>query len=158
MYPQESGLTLDFGALENVMEGLHRPGHFNGVAQVVSKLFHMTQPDKAYFGAKDWQQLVIIKQLVNDLSFPLEIVGIPIVREKDLVNALYSGKITFAGLDVYEFEPKITEELKAMENTVLLPHIGSATEKGRNDMAILSASNVDAVLRGEAPLTPVQVE
>lgn len=83
MYPQESGLTLDFGALENVMEGLHRPGHFNGVAQVVSKLFHMTQPDKAYFGAKDWQQLVIIKQLVNDLSFPLEIVGIPIVREKD---------------------------------------------------------------------------
>ena len=82
----------------------------------------------------------------------------PVVREKDLLNALYSGKLAFAGLDVYEFEPKITEELKAMENTVLLPHIGSATEKARNDMAILAAGNVDAVLRGEAPLTAVQVE
>jgi len=83
MYPQEPGVSLDFGALEKVMEGRHRPGHFKGVALVVAKLFHMTQPDKAYFGAKDWQQLVIIKQLVKDLSFPLEIVGIPIVREVD---------------------------------------------------------------------------
>ncbi len=82
----------------------------------------------------------------------------PIVREKDLVNALKSGKIAFAGLDVYEIEPEITKELKAMANTVLLPHIGSATEKARNDMAILAAGNVDAVLRGEAPLTAVQVK
>ncbi|PJB83276.1 MAG: D-glycerate dehydrogenase [Acidobacteria bacterium CG_4_9_14_3_um_filter_49_7] len=82
----------------------------------------------------------------------------PVVREKDLVNALNSGKIAYSGLDVYEFEPNITEELKTMDNVVLLPHIGSATEKARNDMAILAAGNVNAVLKGEAPLTPVQVE
>ncbi|NOY22973.1 MAG: D-glycerate dehydrogenase [Acidobacteria bacterium] len=82
----------------------------------------------------------------------------PIVREKDLVAALNSGKISFAGLDVYEFEPEITEELKKMDNVVLLPHIGSATEKARNHMAILAARNIDAVLKGEAPLTAVQVE
>ena len=78
----------------------------------------------------------------------------PIVREQDLVSALKSGKISFAGLDVYEFEPEITEELKTMDNVVLLPHIGSATEKARNDMALLAAENVDAVLRGKPPVTP----
>lgn len=77
-----------------------------------------------------------------------------IVREQGLVNALNTGKISFSGLDVYEFEPRITEELKQMENVVLLPHIGSATEKARNDMAILAAQNVDAVLRGKPPVTP----
>ncbi len=82
----------------------------------------------------------------------------PIVREKDLVNALNSGKISFTGLDVYEFEPEITRELKKMDNVVLLPHIGSATEKSRNDMALLAAKNIDAVLKGRAPLTAVQVE
>jgi len=80
----------------------------------------------------------------------------PIVREKDLVNALKSGKIAFAGLDVYEFEPEISDELKTMKNTVLLPHIGSATEKARNDMAILAARNVDAVLNGKPPATKVE--
>ena len=78
----------------------------------------------------------------------------PIIREKDLVDALNSGKISFSGLDVYEFEPEITEELKTMDNVVLLPHIGSATEKARNDMALLAAENVDAVLRGKPPVTP----
>ncbi|NOZ13723.1 MAG: D-glycerate dehydrogenase [Acidobacteria bacterium] len=80
----------------------------------------------------------------------------PIVREKDLVNALKTGKIAFAGLDVYEFEPEISDELKTMKNTVLLPHIGSATEKARNDMAILAARNVDAVLNGKPPATKVE--
>lgn len=81
-----------------------------------------------------------------------------IVREQDLVNALNTGKIAFSGLDVYEFEPEITEDLKKMENVVLLPHIGSAAEKARNDMALLAARNVNTVLRGEAPLTEVQVK
>lgn len=83
MYPNEPKLAIEFAGLENIMEGGYRPDHFKGVALVVSKLFHMTQPDRAYFGEKDWQQLVIIRQLVRDLSFPLEIVGVPIVREAD---------------------------------------------------------------------------
>jgi pantoate--beta-alanine ligase len=83
MYPQPTVLRFDFGALERVMEGAHRPGHFNGVATVVSKLFHLARPHRAYFGQKDWQQVAVIRQLVADLSFDLEIVACPTIREAD---------------------------------------------------------------------------
>jgi len=83
MYSQPTVLKFDFGALERVMEGAHRPGHFNGVATVVSKLFHLARPHRAYFGQKDWQQVAIVRQLVADLSFDLEIVACPTIREAD---------------------------------------------------------------------------
>ena len=83
MYPQPTTLRFDFGDLERVMEGAHRPGHFNGVATVVSKLFHLARPHRAYFGQKDWQQVAIVQQLVADLSFDLEIVACPTIREAD---------------------------------------------------------------------------
>ncbi|SHI44404.1 pantothenate synthetase [Hymenobacter daecheongensis DSM 21074] len=83
MYPQPTVLTFDFGPLERVMEGAHRPGHFNGVATVVSKLFHLSRPHRAYFGQKDLQQVAIIRQLTADLSFDLELVAFPTVREAD---------------------------------------------------------------------------
>ncbi|GAB4128096.1 MAG: pantoate--beta-alanine ligase [Raineya sp.] len=81
MYPKPSLLRFHFGNLEEVMEGKFRAGHFNGVATIVSKLFHCILPDKAYFGQKDLQQCLIIKRLVEDLSFPLQLVICPIVRE-----------------------------------------------------------------------------
>ncbi|WP_426489841.1 pantoate--beta-alanine ligase [Hymenobacter sp. 102] len=83
MYPQPAVLRFDFGPLERVMEGEHRPGHFNGVATVVSKLFHLARPHRAYFGQKDFQQVAIVRQLVRDLSFDLELVAFPTVREAD---------------------------------------------------------------------------
>lgn len=83
MYPVPPQMRLNFGFLEEVMEGAHRPGHFNGVGLVVSKLFHMVQPDRAYFGQKDLQQFLIIKRLVTDLSFPVQLVCCPVVREAD---------------------------------------------------------------------------
>lgn len=83
MYPAPPQMRLNFGNLEEVMEGAHRPGHFNGVGLVVSKLFHMVQPDRAYFGQKDLQQFLIIKRLVADLSFPVQLVCCPVVREAD---------------------------------------------------------------------------
>ena len=83
IYPQPTVLRFDFGPLERVMEGAHRPGHFNGVATVVSKLFHLARPHRAYFGQKDFQQVAIVRQLIADLSFDLELVVAPTIREAD---------------------------------------------------------------------------
>jgi pantoate--beta-alanine ligase len=81
IYPDSNYLTFDFGALGSVLEGAHRPGHFSGVATIVSKLFHLVMPDRAYFGKKDYQQLVIVRCMVRELSFPIEIVACDTVRE-----------------------------------------------------------------------------
>ena len=83
MYPVPDQRRFDFGNLETVMEGRFRPGHFIGVAQVVSKLFEIVRPDKAFFGQKDFQQLSIINDLVRQMNYPLEIIPCQIVREDD---------------------------------------------------------------------------
>lgn len=77
-----SNFEFDFGGLDKVMEGKFRPGHFNGVVQIVSKLFNLVQPNKAYFGEKDFQQLSIIHRMVEIMDFDVEIVDCPIVREE----------------------------------------------------------------------------
>lgn len=83
IYPEPDTRQFNFGTLEQVMEGKFRPGHFNGVAQVVSRLFDIVKPDKAFFGQKDFQQLAIINEMVRKLNLPVEIVPCPIIREAD---------------------------------------------------------------------------
>jgi len=83
MYPEPDLTEFDFGQLDKVMEGKFRPGHFKGVAIVVKRLFEIVMPHKAYFGEKDFQQLAIIKKMVNMLQIPVEIIPCPIVREPD---------------------------------------------------------------------------
>jgi pantoate--beta-alanine ligase len=83
MYPKTDNRTFDFGYLDKVLEGAHRPGHFNGVGQIVSRLFDIVKPDKAFFGNKDYQQVMIIKELVKTLKYDIEIVVCPTLREKD---------------------------------------------------------------------------
>ena len=83
MYPTKVEDHYDFGVIEHVMEGACRPGHFNGVAIVVRKLFEIVEPNRAYFGEKDFQQLAIISKLVKDYNINLEVVPCDIVREKD---------------------------------------------------------------------------
>ena len=83
MYPTEDTRQFSFAPLDTVMEGACRPGHFNGVAQIVSKLFYAVEPDRAYFGEKDFQQLAIIREMVRQLGLGLEIIGCPIIREAD---------------------------------------------------------------------------
>ncbi|AII51919.1 pantoate--beta-alanine ligase [Hymenobacter sp. APR13] len=110
MYPQPSVLHFDFGSLERVMEGAHRPGHFNGVATVVSKLFHMCRPHQVYFGQKDWQQVAIVRQLVQDLSFDLELVSFPTVREPD--GLAMSSRNRRLSAEAREVAPRLYEALE----------------------------------------------
>ena len=82
IYPEPDNRKFDFGYLESVMEGAKRPGHFNGVGQVVSRLFDIVRPEKAFFGMKDFQQVAIIKNMVKQLKYDIEIVACPIIREE----------------------------------------------------------------------------
>lgn len=109
MYPVPDTRIFDFGTLETVMEGSFRPGHFNGVAQIVSKLFDAVMPDKAYFGEKDFQQLAIIRQMTKDLHYPIEIIACPIVREKD--GLAMSSRNRRLSSDEREKAPTIAELL-----------------------------------------------
>ena len=121
MYPEPESITIDFGALDKVMEGAFRPGHFKGVAIVVKKLFEIIQPDKAFFGEKDYQQLQIIKELVRLFEIPVEIIGCPIVREKD--GLAMSSRNTLLLPDMRKLAPEIYKSLlnAAEKNRSLSP-------------------------------------
>jgi pantoate--beta-alanine ligase len=83
IYPESPTMRLNFGDLETLMEGAFRPGHFNGVGIIVGKLFNIIQPDRAYFGQKDLQQVAVVRRLIHDLSFPVELIRCPTIREAD---------------------------------------------------------------------------
>jgi len=100
MYPQQPETGFDFGRIGKVLEGKFRPGHFNGVGLVVSKLFNIIQPDIAYFGEKDLQQLVIIRKLVTDLNFKIKIEGVPTLREANgLAMSSRNARLSTAELE-----------------------------------------------------------
>lgn len=112
------GKTVNFGLLEKVMEGARRPGHFNGVAQVVSKLFRIVEPNKAYFGQKDFQQLAIIKSMVKQLQIPIEIIACPIMREPNgLAMSSRNERLNPDQRKVASLISKILFEVKKMQTS-----------------------------------------
>lgn len=120
IYPEPDTRVFDFGGLDRVMEGEHRPGHFNGVGQVVSRLFEIVRPNRAFFGEKDFQQLAIIRHMTAQLGLPIEIVGCPIVRDTDGLarssrNTLLSPEHRAAAPHIYAV---LSEAAKSLRGTV----------------------------------------
>lgn len=110
MYPEPDTRVFDLGPVAAVMEGPRRPGHFNGVAQVVSKLFYIVEPDKAYFGEKDFQQIAVIKEMVRQLGLHVLIVDCPICREED--GLALSSRNTRLTPELRKKAPLIAKTLK----------------------------------------------
>lgn len=144
MYPEPDTRQFDFGRLDKVLDGAHRPGHFNGVAQVVSKLFSIVKPDKAYFGLKDYQQVLIVNKLVEQLQMPVEIVACPILREED-------------GLAMSSRNALLTpEERKAAKTIPQIMQI-ARTEFGKISISDLRQKMLDAI-KAEPLLKPDYIE
>jgi len=101
IYPKQPSIKLNFGKLEEVLEGKFRPGHFNGVGIVVMKLLNLVQPERAYFGLKDFQQFLIVKELVSNFSVPTEIIGIPTQRHSSgLAISSRNKNLSEKGLEI----------------------------------------------------------
>ena len=119
IYPEPDTRVFDFGLIDKVMEGATRPGHFNGVAQVVSRLFAIVEPDKAYFGEKDFQQIAVIRAMCAQLGLSLEIVDCPIIRDTDGLarssrNTLLTPEHRAAAPHIYEVLSAATTKLGEM--------------------------------------------
>jgi pantoate--beta-alanine ligase len=154
IYPEEDNRKFVFGNLDNVMEALHRPGHFNGVAQVVSRLFGIVKPDIAFFGLKDFQQLAVIKSLVKQTGDKVIISGNPIVREKD--GLAMSSRNTLLDPQIRSRAPVIFKTLStasAMLNKADIPEIKAFVSNQINREADLSLEYFEIV--DDTDLIPV---
>jgi len=134
VYPEPDTRVFDFGRIDKVMEGATRPGHFNGVAQVVSRLFDMVNPAKAYFGEKDFQQIAVIKAMVEQLGLEVEIVECPIIRDADGLalssrNTLLDKAHRIAAPHIYEVLKQCAAKSAEMTPSQLTEWVVSEVEK-----------------------------
>ena len=123
IYPEPDTRQFSYPPTDSVMEGAMRPGHFNGVCQIVSKLFSYVETDRAYFGEKDYQQIAVIRRMVDDLGFKLQIVPCPVVRQSDGLalssrNALLSDEERVTAANIY----RIMNESRSLDLTVQQTH------------------------------------
>lgn len=141
MYPEPDTRTFDFGTVSAVMEGARRPGHFNGVAQIVSKLFYAAEPENAYFGEKDFQQIAVIRAMVKQLNLPVKINACPILREADGL-ALSSRNVRLT--------PQQRERAPLIAHT-LMESVNFAKGKSVQEVIdfVVNTINADPVMRVE---------
>ena len=138
MYPTPDTRHFEFPPVSTVMEGAHRPGHFNGVCQVVSRLFYIVRPNRAYFGEKDWQQIAVVKAMVRQLGLGVDIVQCPIVRDDD--GLARSSRNTLLAPDERAIAPKIYEALKNS-----LTYAKKHTLKETHDKVVSDINKVDGL-------------
>lgn len=138
MYPVEDKRQFEFPPVSTVMEGAHRPGHFNGVCQVVSRLFYISKPDRAYFGEKDFQQIAVVKAMVKFLKLGVEIVECPIIREEN--GLARSSRNSLLAEDEKAIAPKIYEAMKGS-----LDYAKSHTVKETHDYVVETINAVDGL-------------
>ena len=134
IYPEPDTRVFDFGQVDKVMEGATRPGHFNGVAQVVSRLFAIVEPDKAYFGEKDFQQIAVIRAMVAQLGLALEIIDCPIIRDTDGLarssrNTLLTPEHRAAAPHIYEVLSAAVAKMGEMTPQQLTEWVVAEVEK-----------------------------
>lgn len=138
MYPVPDTRQFEFPPVSTVMEGAHRPGHFNGVCQVVSRLFYIVRPDRAYFGEKDWQQIAVIKAMVKSLGIKVSIVECPIVRDAD--GLARSSRNTLLAPDERAIAPAIYKALKES-----VEYAKTHTVKETHDHTVSQINSVDGL-------------
>ena len=141
MYREEDNRQFDFGNIDKVMEGKFRPGHFRGVALIVSKLFEIVTPDRAYFGEKDFQQVAIIKHLTKLMCYPVEIVSCPIIRESD--GLAMSSRNMLLNKEEREHVPLISKTLFKARNIAQKMNV----EETKN--WVIQTINADPFLKAE---------
>ena len=134
IYPEPDTRQFDFGLIDKVMEGATRPGHFNGVAQVVSRLFDIVGPAKAYFGEKDFQQIAVIKAMVKQLEMDIEIVECPIIRGEDGLalssrNTLLDEAHRAAAPHIYEVISQCADKAQELTPSQLTDWVVTEVEK-----------------------------
>ena len=138
MYPTPDTRQFEYPPVSTVMEGAHRPGHFNGVCQVVSRLFYITKPDRSYFGEKDWQQIAVVKAMVRHLGIPVEIVECDIVRDED--GLAKSSRNTLLAPDERAIAPNIYKALKSS-----ITYAKKHTLKETHDKVVADINAVDGL-------------
>ena len=138
MYPTPDERRFEYPPISTVMEGAHRPGHFNGVCQVVSRLFYIARPDRAYFGEKDWQQIAVVKAMVRHLGLGVQIVECDIVRDKD--GLAKSSRNTLLSVEERAVAPAIYKALKESQE-----YAKSHTLKETHDKVVKDINSVDGL-------------
>ena len=138
MYPEPDTRQFEYPPVSTVMEGAHRPGHFNGVCQVVSRLFYIVKPTRAYFGEKDWQQIAVVKAMVRHLGISVQIVECEIVRDED--GLAKSSRNTLLSADERAIAPNIYKALKAS-----VKYAENHTLKETHDKVVDDINKVDGL-------------